>query len=473
MLCVTADALAVHAARRALVATLCSNLDKTSITQRIHDLDKFGGATKLVALLKLVVASERALSLGQAGDKLTNTDTDLDGSNSDGMGDANSADSPEHGMGAGMDAVDAADAADAAADAAVGTGSSLVGALCNVIKQLLQAEAETQTKPSTVPLSKVLVDDCVQNLTKATRPTASSERKVHWLQVDLGEEAELTGVAVQGVIGGFCEARGGHVPASLTTGFILRVSLDAREWRPLCAPGSDQPFVFDGTCMDATGATNLGRIENAVEEDNATQDDFEANFGVLKFCTPGSDGKIVELKPGGGSFAVTMANRAEYCRLVESYRLHEFDRQTSAIRRGLSTVVPMSILQLFTWQEVEALVAGRPGVDIEYLKKHTDYRGFDASSSVIGWFWEAMESFSSEDRTMFIRFVWGRNRLPPPGQPWPQRFTIDRGPDGDTQLPEAHTCFFSIDLPRYTSARVMRDRLLTAIHFGVGGILNG
>ena len=118
-------------------------------------------------------------------------------------------------------------------------------------------------------------------------------------------------------------------------------------------------------------------------------------------------------------------------------------------------------------------MAGKPGVDIEYLKKHTDYRGFDPSSDVIRWFWAAMESFSPEDRTMFIRFVWGRNRLPPPGQPWPQRFTIDRGPVGDTQLPEAHTCFFSIDLPMYSNERTMRDRLLTAIHFGVGGILNG
>ncbi len=33
-------------------------------------------------------------------------------------------------------------------------------------------------------------------------------------------------------------------------------------------------------------------------------------------------------------------------------------------------------------------------------------------------------------------------------------------------------CFFSIELPPYSTEQVMRQRLLTAIHFGIGGILN-
>ena len=34
-------------------------------------------------------------------------------------------------------------------------------------------------------------------------------------------------------------------------------------------------------------------------------------------------------------------------------------------------------------------------------------------------------------------------------------------------LPRAHTCFFSLELPRYTSKDTLRSKLLTAIHGGV------
>ena len=43
---------------------------------------------------------------------------------------------------------------------------------------------------------------------------------------------------------------------------------------------------------------------------------------------------------------MTFANRLEYCALAEQFRLHEFDAQAAAMRRGLATVVPMSILQV-------------------------------------------------------------------------------------------------------------------------------
>ena len=36
--------------------------------------------------------------------------------------------------------------------------------------------------------------------------------------------------------------------------------------------------------------------------------------------------------------------------------------------------------------------------------------------------------------------------------------------DQDQKLPKAHTCFFSLSLPRYRSEKIMRERLLYAIH---------
>ena len=38
------------------------------------------------------------------------------------------------------------------------------------------------------------------------------------------------------------------------------------------------------------------------------------------------------------------------------------------------------------------------------------------------------------------------------------------GREPDTRLPVAHTCFFQIDLPRYSSKAVLKEKLLYALH---------
>jgi hypothetical protein len=79
-------------------------------------------------------------------------------------------------------------------------------------------------------------------------------------------------------------------------------------------------------------------------------------------------------------------------------------------------------------------------------------------------FWEAMESFSHEERRKFLMFVWGRSRLPDAAWKFTQRFTI-----GATYRPwpESHSCFFKIDLPvngQITELHVMQERLRIAFN---------
>jgi len=40
--------------------------------------------------------------------------------------------------------------------------------------------------------------------------------------------------------------------------------------------------------------------------------------------------------------------------------------------------------------------------------------------------------------------------------------------EGDELLPLAHTCFFQLELPPYSTDAIMKERLLVAIHFGSG-----
>ena len=51
-------------------------------------------------------------------------------------------------------------------------------------------------------------------------------------------------------------------------------------------------------------------------------------------------------------------------------------------------------------------------------------------------------------------------------------FQISRRNTGEDSLPASHTCFFSIELPPYKTEAAMRKGLLTAIHYGMVGILN-
>ena len=193
------------------------------------------------------------------------------------------------------------------------------------------------------------------------------------------------------------------------------------------------------------------------------------------FTTPPANGRgpAVEVEPGGRARRVDRGSRHAYCDAVERFRLKELDRQLAAMRRGLGCVVPLGRLQLFSWPQAEELVAGKPDVDLDDLQRHTEYRGYTPHSPVVRAFWTGLGALSPDERSNFVRFVWGRSRLPLKGRPWPQTFKIQRCSGGDAMLPTTHTCFFSIELPEYSSEAVCHQRLLTAITYGVGGILNG
>jgi len=38
--------------------------------------------------------------------------------------------------------------------------------------------------------------------------------------------------------------------------------------------------------------------------------------------------------------------------------------------------------------------------------------GVEATAPLVQWFWEVMDEFSNQERSLFLRFVWGRTRLP-------------------------------------------------------------
>jgi len=185
-----------------------------------------------------------------------------------------------------------------------------------------------------------------------------------------------------------------------------------------------------------------------------------------KFVTTLSDGSEVELIPGGVKTIVTFDTRVEWAELVEKIRLNESKKQAEAIRRGLTLIIPEGVLNLLTWRELETLVCGKPILDVDLLKTNTIYRSCSETDTIIEFFWRAIVEFTPEERSMYLRFVWGRSRLPLTSKDFPMKHTVEilrTQNDPDLMLPVAHTCFFQLEIPRYSSYEVCRDKLRYAI----------
>ncbi|XP_048481969.1 probable E3 ubiquitin-protein ligase HERC2 [Plutella xylostella] len=187
----------------------------------------------------------------------------------------------------------------------------------------------------------------------------------------------------------------------------------------------------------------------------------------LPFSIPSAAGHEVPLSTRHKR--VTPENKDEYLRLALHYRLHEFDEQALAVRDGLSRVVPAPLLALFTAAELETMVCGSPDIPIHALRASASYKGIEPTAPLVQWFWEVMEELSGAERALFLRFVWGRTRLPrAPQDPRQRDFVLqvlDKYHPPDNFLPESYTCFFLLKMPRYSSKAVLREKLRYAIHF--------
>ncbi|CAH1402584.1 unnamed protein product [Nezara viridula] len=196
-------------------------------------------------------------------------------------------------------------------------------------------------------------------------------------------------------------------------------------------------------------------------------DDKELNTLDMPFSIPSSAGVDVPLSSCYRK--ITQANKHEYIRLALNYRLHEFDEQVQSVREGMAKVIPVPLLSLFSGYELETMVCGSPDIPLNLLKSVATYKGVDESSSLVQWFWEVMEEFSNQERSLFLRFVWGRTRLPRTIADFRGRDFVlqilDKYSPPDHFLPESYTCFFLLKMPRYSCKVVLREKLKYAIHF--------
>ena len=182
----------------------------------------------------------------------------------------------------------------------------------------------------------------------------------------------------------------------------------------------------------------------------------------------------------GESRLVEYGERFEYIRQALKARLTETQVQMQAIRRGLCQIIPESMLNVGTIDDLETWICGSCKPNIPLLRRHTEYpkdeKDYSKDSQLIKNFWQFLEEISEEDRKNFVIFCWGQQRLPPSDAAFENsnlvfRIKAHSGKDKngkevkmDDQLPHASTCFFHFTLPKYSTLEIMMKKILIAVH---------
>lgn len=217
--------------------------------------------------------------------------------------------------------------------------------------------------------------------------------------------------------------------------------------------------------IDLYAVQAIKELEKTMKSvDEETFNSYSSDMMTTKL----SNGEEVDLVPGGSSKVIKHKDIVEFIKLSLEARFKESDKQMQAIRKGFEIIFPTTVMGILTWREVEYRIIGPTEIDIDQLKKITSYSCCSETDEYVQRFWRVFEDFTQEERSMYLKFAWGRSRLPPPEACKNARHTIylfdsGRYPDHDKVLPQAHTCFFQLDLPRYTKDSAARDKILYAI----------
>ncbi|KAG7384717.1 putative ATP-dependent RNA helicase ddx49 [Phytophthora pseudosyringae] len=283
----------------------------------------------------------------------------------------------------------------------------------------------------------------------------------------------------------------------LRTRVCVRLDLAMSVWKQLVAEEASAPetaletlreidFVAYSLWKTLKGFSDeLERLETgpAAAATGTKQRELEEQLEAmdLVFTTVLSDGRTVELCGDGTNTAVTRSNLAQYLDAMLGARVGETEQVLNIVKQGLHSIMPVSALALLTWTELEKRMCGVAEVDVKLLQANTEYdEELAPSDDFIQRFWRVLEGLEAEDKRAFLRFVWARSRLPLGSAQFHQKFKIQAlasagsgegsssssasaGGWMDSQMPKSHTCFFALQLPRYSTDEICRERLLYAI----------
>lgn len=227
--------------------------------------------------------------------------------------------------------------------------------------------------------------------------------------------------------------------------------------------------------MNESKQENITTNENAENDENPLNKEKEEIDNVFNYNTLLSDGTVKYFNNNTKDKKElilnksTQSERINYISMLVYNRINESEIQINSIRNGLSKIIPLSVLKLFTGKELSMLVCGKKEVDIDLLHQNTKLSSdLTENSKEVKWLWEILHEMNSEEKIKFIKFCWAQERLPTSNEEYVKNQIVltiklnknDRNKNG---FPKADTCFFNLELPIYTAKNIMKKNLLIAI----------
>jgi ubiquitin-protein ligase E3 C len=137
---------------------------------------------------------------------------------------------------------------------------------------------------------------------------------------------------------------------------------------------------------------------------------------------------------------------------------------------GLSDVINLDWLQMFSYRELQTLISGSEReIDVSDLRAHTVYgNGYDAEHATVAAFWRIVSAFDENRRRLLLKFVTSCSKPPLLGfKEMEPPFCVQNG-GADIRLPTASTCMNLLKLPDFKDEETMREKLLYAIESEAG-----
>ncbi|RYE98630.1 MAG: hypothetical protein EOO41_02145, partial [Methanobacteriota archaeon] len=195
-------------------------------------------------------------------------------------------------------------------------------------------------------------------------------------------------------------------------GLLLDVGVPPTDWStPACMLRA----------LDAAGGGHA--------QPHSALDEAVPGFEDLEWSATLACGAVVQLSPAASTPLVTLRHmlNGSYEHALVAARVSEWHAVVPHVLQGLYSVVPPVSLYLLTPAELELAFCGVQDVDIDLLAAQTEY---DASLSpdhpLVTSFWRVLKSFSPAQRRLFLRFTWGRTRLPANAADFQQKFKLQK-----------------------------------------------
>lgn len=198
------------------------------------------------------------------------------------------------------------------------------------------------------------------------------------------------------------------------------------------------------------------------EECDRVLESMDMNFTIME---EGGSMGIAELKKNGANIPVTMDNRKEFVDLYVNYVLHEsIQKPFEDFMQGFLRGCPGRKWKMFLPVELQTVLEGHVKCDWHLLEKSAMYRQYTSLDRTIRNFWTVFHKLPEEKKKMFLVFLSGSDRIPAGGlEHFKFRIVDPQAKNPDELHLAANTCHHILFLPRYSSKRILKKKLLYAI----------